>query len=177
MAPSAAGVWLAALSWLTPFTRAEGPVAWIDVPFVKQQEANGCGAAAIAMLMRYWARDGADPHKIYLALNSQQERGIRGADVEQYLRESGFQTFVFQGEWHDLEQQVAKGRPLMICLRTDGAASFHYVVIAGVDSSSHLVLVNDPARRKLTKIDRHDFEKDWNAANRWTLLAVPKHPR
>ena len=32
---------------------AERSGVWLDVPFVKQQK-NGCGAASIAMVMRYW---------------------------------------------------------------------------------------------------------------------------
>jgi len=51
------------------------------------------------------------------------------------------------------------------------------VVVAGVDPARNLVLINDPARRKLLKIERGVFEKDWSAAERWTLLALPQHAR
>ena len=173
---SAGAVWLVAIFLVAGLTTAAGS-AWIDVPFVKQQEANGCGAAAIAMLMRYWEREDADPQKIYQALYTQEARGIRGADMERYLRENGFRTFVFRGAWEDLEQHLAKGRPLVVCLRGEGAGRLHYLVVAGVDAARSLVIVNDPARRKLIKVERGLFEKDWNAANRWTLLAVPQQAR
>jgi hypothetical protein len=34
--------------------------------------------------------------------------------------------------------------------------------------------LNDPARRKLLKQDRVDFEKQWSGVNKWTLLALPQ---
>jgi ABC-type bacteriocin/lantibiotic exporter with double-glycine peptidase domain len=176
MSLSDAGAWLAALSLLPAFAGAEGSVLWLDVPFVKQ-EANGCGAASIAMLMRYWSREDADPHRIYEALYSREAQGIRGEDVERFLRTAGFQTFVFHGDWQDLEQHLAKGRPLMVCLREGRTGLLHYAVVAGVDTRQNVVLVNDPARRKLLKVERGMFEKDWTAAGRWTLLAVPQQTR
>jgi hypothetical protein len=35
-------------------------------------------------------------------------------------------------------------------------------------------MVNDPAQRKLLKQERSKFEKQWSAAGKWTLLAVPR---
>ena len=159
-------------------TAAVGDAAvWLDVPFVKQQK-NGCGAASIAMLMRYWARaeGAADPVRIQTELYSPDVEGIRGGDVERYFRENGFTTFVFKGAWADLEPHLAKGRPLMVCLK-DGRAPLHYLIVAGADTDRGLVLVNDPARRKLLKLDRTNFEKNWSATGNWTLLAVPEPGR
>ena len=176
MLHSVAGICLAGLSLLPSLAGAEASAVWLDVPFVKQ-EANGCGAAAIAMLMRYWSREDADPHRIYEALYSQQVQGIRGESVERFLRTAGFQTFVFHGDWTDLEQHLAKGRPLMVCVREGRTGPLHYVVVAGVDTRQNVVLVNDPARRKLLKVERGVFEKDWAGSDRWTLLAVPQQSR
>jgi hypothetical protein len=36
------------------------------------------------------------------------------------------------------------------------------------------VAVNDPAQKKLLKMERPAFEKEWNDVQRWTLLALPK---
>ena len=35
-------------------------------------------------------------------------------------------------------------------------------------------MVNDPAQRKLLKQDRPSFEREWSAAGKWTLLALPQ---
>jgi hypothetical protein len=36
-----------------------------------------------------------------------------------------------------------------------------------------LIMLNDPAQRKLLKSGRAEFEKDWNGTHNWMLLAVP----
>jgi hypothetical protein len=85
MSLSAAGRWLAGFGLLPAFVCAGASAVWLDVPFVKH-EANGCGAVSIAMLMRYWSESDADPHRIYQALYSREAQGIRGGDVERFLR-------------------------------------------------------------------------------------------
>ena len=160
---------------------AEAPAAlWIDVPFVAQPR-NGCGAASLSMLMQYW--DGksktvstadSDVSKIDRALYSPREHGIPAAAMGQYLQQHGFKAFAFAGKWSDLEEQIAKGRPLIVALRPQGQTELHYVVIAGIDSARGLVTMNDPADRKLLNEERARFEKDWSATANWTLLAVPE---
>jgi ABC-type bacteriocin/lantibiotic exporter with double-glycine peptidase domain len=160
---------------------AEPSGLWLDVPFVKQ-EKNGCGAASIAMVMQYWAlqqgrpqNPNADAIQIQRALYSGHARGIYASDVEGYLQQEGFRTFAFRGEWTDLKQQLEKGRPKIVALKPDsGNIPLHYVVVAGLDWEQGLVMVNDPAQRKLLKQDRSSFEREWSAAGKWTLLALPQ---
>ena len=93
--------------------------------------------------------------------------------MERYLRQQGFQTFAFAGEWKDLKEHLDKGRPLIVALKS-GGSSLHYVVVAGLNWQQDVVLKNDPAERKLLKQGRSEFEKEWKAAGNWTLLAVPQ---
>jgi ABC-type bacteriocin/lantibiotic exporter with double-glycine peptidase domain len=148
---------------------AVASAASLDVPFVKQ-EKNGCGAAAVWMLMSYWRGAGAPAHdSILREIYKPEAAGVYASEMERYLRLAGFETFAFRGEWPDLEQHIAKGRPLVVAL---GKSPAHYVVIAGVEADT--VSLNDPARRKLIRLDRKSFERNWTAADRWTLLAVPR---
>ncbi|HEU5402627.1 MAG TPA: C39 family peptidase [Terriglobales bacterium] len=154
---------------------------WLDVPFV-QQTKDGCGAASIAMVMQYWMRQSgrqptrdADATYIYDQLHSREAHGIYASGMERYLQEQGYRTFVLRGQWSDLEQHLRKGRPLIVALKPIGnSRALHYVVVAGVDAARNLVLFNDPAGRKLEKLDRRTFEKEWNVTGKWTLLAVPQ---
>ena len=155
---------------------AQADGRWVDVPFVKQVE-NGCGAAVLSMTIGYWQRQGApvdeesaDAARIQSQLYSSELRGIAASAMARYLEEHGFQAVVFPGRWDDLAEQLAKGRPLIVAMRSGGAA--HYVVVAGVSRSA--VDMNDPAERKLRKMGRAEFEKKWRAAGNWTLLAVPR---
>jgi predicted double-glycine peptidase len=153
---------------------------WLDVPFVKQTE-EGCGSASLSMLIQYWSEKGkavpaerADPAAIQEKLYSKKARGILSSDMARYLRESGFRTFAISGEWGDLRQHLSQGRPLIVGLQPPSKnAPFHYVVVTGVDWAHDAVFVNDPARGKLLRVVRGEFEKEWRATGNWMLLAVP----
>jgi ABC-type bacteriocin/lantibiotic exporter with double-glycine peptidase domain len=160
---------------------ARPPGVWLDVPFVKQ-EKDGCGAASIAMVMQYWLKqqgraggESADAAYIQRVLYSRPAHGIYASDLEHYLQQQGFRTFAFRGEWEDLRQHLQEGRPLLVALKPGGGnAPLHYVVVTGLDWEQGLVMVNDPAGRKLLKQPRAGFEKEWNAVANWTMLAVPQ---
>ena len=159
---------------------ADSAGIWLDVPFVKQ-EKDGCGAASIAMVMQYWQQKqgqseepSSDAEHIQRVLFAESAGGILASDMERYFENNGYRVFAFHGEWSDLKQHLEKGRPLIVALRPGPSVPLHYVVVAGLGGEHELVLVNDPAQRKLLKEERSRFEKEWNAAGRWTLLAVPE---
>ena len=163
----------------TPAAQDSG--VWLDVPFVKQ-EKNGCGAASIAMVMQYWSdrrgraeSDNIDAAQIHRELYDPKARGVYASAMERYFKQRGYGAFAFRGEWEDLLNHLRKGRPLIVALNPpEAGAPLHYVVVAGLDLQAGLVLLNDPARRKLLKQDRADFEKQWSGAGKWTLLALPQ---
>lgn len=159
---------------------AEPPGVWIDVPFVKQDK-NACGAASIAMVMQFWQRQQgvsstpeSDSAQIQQALYSPDARGIRASDMEHYLQQRGFRTFAFEGTPADLQHHLAKGRPLIVALKPGTGAPLHYVVVTGIDPEHNLILLNDPAERKLLKQEMAGFEREWRGTAHWTLLAVPQ---
>ena len=159
---------------------AQAPGAvWIDVPFVPQPH-DGCGAAAILMVIEYWAHQQgtenppvSDVAAIQQQLYSPQDHGISSGQMQRYFQQHGFRAFALNGQWNDLAEQLEKGRPLIAALRPRGQSELHYVVLDGVDSAHNLVTMNDPAQRKLLTEKRSSFEKEWSAAHNWILLAVP----
>jgi predicted double-glycine peptidase len=154
---------------------------WLDVPFVKQSE-DGCGSAAISMVLQYWSAHGAridaqraDAMSIQKQLYSRKARGIFASDMKNYLEASGFKVFLLDGDWNELLENVKQGRPVIVSLQPGGARSeFHYVVVAGIDWQKEAVFLNDPARGKLLRVERAEFEKQWRANRNWMLLAVPE---
>jgi ABC-type bacteriocin/lantibiotic exporter with double-glycine peptidase domain len=156
---------------------------WLDVPFVHQPR-EGCGAAALAMVMEYWAKQPSltamhedpsdrDVDRIQHQLYVPREHGIPASAMQSYLQQHGFRVFALSGRWSDLEEQLGKGRPLIVAIQPQGQKQFHYVVIDGVDPARGMVMMNDPAERKLLPEERAAFEKDWGATHNWMLLAVP----
>lgn len=151
---------------------------WLDVPYI-HQEKDGCGSASLAMVLQYWegkhvviTKGRSDPAQIQAELYSKASHGIYAHDVERYLRASGFDEFSFRGEWKDLRLQITKGRPLIAGLKSRNGPA-HYVVIVGSAPDEEAVLVNDPERGKLLRIERDEFEKSWRGTENWVLLAVP----
>ena len=132
------------------------------------------------MVMQYWAQQQgraagvqSDVTAIQRQLYSPAKHGILASSMTDYLRAHGFEAFALNGRWSDLEEQLAKGRPLIVALRPDGQRELHYVVVDGIDPARGLVMMNDPEERKLLSEERARFEKEWSATQNWMLLAVP----
>jgi ABC-type bacteriocin/lantibiotic exporter with double-glycine peptidase domain len=157
---------------------------WIDVPYVAQAK-EGCGSAAISMVMQYWAKQKGqnasaqmDAAKIQEALYSPKQQGIPASAMEKYFQEHGYRAFVFRGDWGDLQNHVSKGRPLIVSLGPNGATGpLHYAVVVGVDEARGYLFLNDPARGKMLRMSREGFQTEWDLGKRWTLLAVPAGER
>lgn len=171
------------LSWgsTRPARSQEKAGVWLDVPFIQQTE-DGCGSASLSMLLEYWGAHGAevpagkaDASAIQAQLYSPKARGIFASDMERYLRQSGFRVFAISGVWSDLRQHLSLGRPLIVSLQAGGKGTpLHYVVVTGIDWEHETVFLNDPARGKLLRVERPEFEKEWHAARNWMLLALPE---
>jgi len=156
---------------------------WADplpVPFLRQ-EKNGCGAASVGMVWRYWNErlPGQTvtpplPKGVYQALYRPASSGIALADMRRYLEDAGFRAYTWRGEWPDLEQHLAKGRPVIVGLKPKQEAAMHFVVVTG--SGDGGVWLNDPTRSKPNRLRREQFERQWSLAGKWTLLAAPPAP-
>lgn len=174
-------IFILALSASVAPAIAGPPSLWIDVPFVAQSQ-DGCGAAAISMVMQYWEnRPGqsrsvrAAPDRIEAALNPRAEGGTAASDMEGYFRASGYRVFAFRADWSDLQHHLQAGRPLIVSLKGSGPwGPLHYVVVVGIDAQRGFVFLNDPARQKSLRISREGFESEWNPTHDWTLLALPQ---
>jgi ABC-type bacteriocin/lantibiotic exporter with double-glycine peptidase domain len=154
---------------------------WLEVPFVKQSE-NGCGSAAISMILQYWKAHGApiaagraDSAAIQKRLYSPKARGIFASDLESYIRASGFEVFAVGGSWVELLEHLKQGRPLIVSIQPGSStAPLHFVVVTGIDWQHDAVFIHDPARGKLLRVERAEFEKQWRSNRNWMLLAVPE---
>jgi predicted double-glycine peptidase len=154
---------------------------WLDVPYI-HQEKDGCGSASLAMVLRYWQQKGslpgsesADPEKIQQQLYDPKQRGIAASRMQKYVRDFGMDAFAFRADWNDLRANLAKGRPLIAALKPRMAPA-HYAVVAGVAPDDAAVLLNDPERGKMIRVERAEFESAWKNTGNWTLLAIPRRP-
>jgi predicted double-glycine peptidase len=157
---------------------AAGVNVWLDVPFVRQQK-QGCGPATVAMVMEYWQQRLHQPAHAIDAAEILRElppgrHGVTATAMVSYFEQHDYRAFAYAGDWGNLGQELGKGRPLIAALKPSGEEELHYVVVAGVDDAEQVVLLNDPAERKLLKEGRAQFEREWKTTGNWTLLAVPR---
>ena len=171
------GAFRGAMLAAAPVLMAAEQLIWIDVPYVRQPP-EGCGAATLSMLMRYWQRhdrsidgDAAGTERIQRRIYSAERKGAPAASMAVYLNEHGFRAFDFAAEWNDIGRHIALGRPLIVCLAAGRDEPLHYVVVAG--AAPDRALIHDPQGGKLLPVSRHDFERRWSGCGNWTLLAVP----
>jgi hypothetical protein len=160
-----------ALAVLLAFATA----TWLDVPFIRQPK-DGCGSASIWMVAQYYRAPQVDSvTEIHREVFSAQAGGVYASDMRRYFATHGFDEFAFSGQWADLEQHLARGRPLIVSLEGNSrGVPLHYVVIAGIDAEHQTVLFNDAAERKLRMMRRDEFERRWRASDNWTLLVTPR---
>lgn len=147
----------------------------LTVPFFRQ-EKNGCGAASLAMVAHYWRPGDAPPHQaIYDRLIDAERKGILLSALKTYFEEIGFQAFTLRGTWPDLEQHLAKGRPIIVALKAGRSPRLHFAVLTGIEEEH--IWLNDPTRKATQRTSRARFDKQWSAAGRWMLLASPRPAR
>src|SRR5512132_2291705 len=96
---------------------APAKVSMLDVPFVPQGPAL-CGGAALAMVLRYWG------HPAVLAEDfagwiEPRGTGIRSDDLVTAVRARGWTAYPVTGTLSALEEDLARGRPIVVLLRTD----------------------------------------------------------
>lgn len=145
---------------------------FIDVPFIKQ-EKNLCGAASLAMVLRYW---GENISQYFIAdrIYDKSKKGIESEALRSFAEEKGFLAFIYQGEIENIKESIKKGRPLIVAVSADALSGFHYLVIVGFDEDRSLIVANDPYSEKLKEMESEEFIKRWKESNSWTLLVLPQ---
>ena len=144
----------------------------LDVPYYAQAPLQ-CGAAALAMVLRYWGHSTVVPAD-FADLVDESAGGISTADITVSAGREGWQAHALRapaGEPLDvLASHVARGRPV-IALIDDDAPVLHYVVVVGL-TDDH-VLMHDPASAPYTEITTAEFEARWQRASNWMLVVLP----
>jgi predicted double-glycine peptidase len=166
--------WRAIRGWVTLAAVCLGasaavPYRPLPVPFFPQQK-DGCGAASVAMVMHYWGHRQA-PERVYRDLYDAERRGIPLAGMKRYLEDAGFRAFTVRGEWADIQEQLGKGRPLIVGLKKNRLKPMHFAVVIGAEAER--VWLNDPTRKKAIGVKRTEFQQHWERADRWMLLSTP----
>jgi ABC-type bacteriocin/lantibiotic exporter with double-glycine peptidase domain len=156
------------LMWLLALTAASATLA---VPFVAQQ-ADTCGPAALAMVLRFWG-DSASHDALARELHAAELRGVAGSRLAEAARSRGMTAIAYRGDDAQLRAFVGRGRPLVVAWDM-GRGRFHDVVVVGFEGDD--VIVHDPAQGPSRRVAGKTFAERWAGAGRWTLLVMPAAP-
>jgi hypothetical protein len=144
----------------------------LDVPYLSQTQQL-CGGAAVSMVLRYWGEHHVLPQD-FAPLVDADGSGIRTSVLTDFVARRGWQAIPAtpgagaSRVW--LAGEIAKGRPVIALLEVAPRA-YHYVVIVGVTESD--IVYHDPARAPFRVVPIGECDRQWSAANRWTLLVLP----
>jgi tetratricopeptide (TPR) repeat protein len=141
----------------------------LEVPFVAQRK-DTCGAAALAMVLRYWGDD-ATHDDVARTLLTPELHGIAGSRLAEFARGRGMEAVAYKGDMANLREFVGKGRPLIVAWDM-GRGRYHDVVVVGFDDERGAVLVHNPAEGASRAVEKRAFEKRWAGAGYWTLLVA-----
>ena len=144
----------------------------LDVPFVPQTEAL-CGGAAVAMVLRYWGATTVYAED-FATLVDESAEGINVTRLSHAIADRGWRAMPFTGSAADIEDHLARGRPI-VALIEDRPGRYHYVVVVAV-TREHVV-VHDPAHGPFRIVERTKFDRAWAVTDRTTLLVLPAADR
>lgn len=140
----------------------------LSVPYVPQRH-DGCGPAALAMVLRYWGRP-VLLDELAAELVSPDLHGTPGSALAELARREGLRAVALRGDLFALRDAVAKQRPVVVSWAL-GRGRFHDVVVVGFDEGH--VIVHDPARGAERRIAGGVFETRWADAGHWALIVAP----
>jgi ABC-type bacteriocin/lantibiotic exporter with double-glycine peptidase domain len=140
------------------------------VPFVGQRSQRDCGAAALAMVLRYWGVP-ADADGLAAAVPAARERGLRAGELRELARARGLDAFVVKGEPADLRSEIERRRPVIVGLaQRAGRETFgHYEVVIGFNHALQMILTLDPAAG-WRESSLQDFAVEWAGAQQLVLV-------
>jgi len=150
----------------------------LQVPFVPQEHAQGCGWSVASMLFRYYDQPISDEDRELLKRNPESDGGVTGRALRELLARNGFRAVIFEGAPLDeagprgVSYLLSKGWPLVVMISPQGV-NRHYVIVSGIDERRELVVMVEPVRGEVV-CGRQDFEELWERGNFFTLLAVPE---
>jgi peptidase C39-like protein len=138
------------------------------VPYLPQTEAL-CGGAVAAMMYRYWGDVHADVQQ-FAPLVDERAGGIATDVLARAIEERGWQTFRVTGSVELLQEQIDKGRPVMILVADRGIRN-HYLLVTGIEEGA--VIVHDPTWGPSRRIVFDDLLVAWEPTGFWSLVVLP----
>jgi len=157
------------------------------VPPIRQDKHYACGAACLAAVAAYWNI----PLQTFRQKRAQMPENATAADLQAVALELGLQAFSYRGSMDDLQENLHKGRPLIVMIPQPivpsgrvvgetlinvwnqwGPKPAHWVVVLGLEQEN-AVIIDDP-EAGFIKIKRPLFQAEWIKKSNLTVLVAPR---
>jgi predicted double-glycine peptidase len=113
------------------FQRRYGDFTYCNVEVVKQSRHYTCGPACLSSVLAYWDIDNSE-EQIVQKYPSQEHHPYSLLGLRSIAEAEGLKAYVISMDRSTVEEQIAKGRPLICAVRLPrGLHSFHGVPILG----------------------------------------------
>ncbi len=143
------------------------------VPFFSQQSRQ-CGPAALAAVLS-WSGSHVNAEELAGETFTREREGTLQPMLVSASRDRGRLTYLVR-DFEALLQEVAAGHPVIVLqnLGLRWYPRWHYAVVIGYDAEKQRVMLRS-GRVFRKQIDWSLFQRTWNRAGNWGLLALPPH--
>ncbi|MBA3454842.1 MAG: C39 family peptidase [Deltaproteobacteria bacterium] len=142
-------------------------------PVVLQRAQTDCGLAALAMVAGAWGRSWSVAE---LARHLKPTaKGVRLGALRDLARARGLEAYVVKGQFADLANELAKGRPVLLglVLPFDQDNNLHHFEVAiAINPRDGTVVTLDPSTGDMLKRSRKVLDLEWRHAGYATLVVV-----
>lgn len=149
---------------------------WIraaPTPVVVQRAHTDCGLAALAMMAGAWGHSWSVDEMARHVKPT--EKGVKLGALRDLARTRGLQAFVVRGRIRDLENELEKGRPVLLglVLPFDQRTNLHHFEVAiAMNPRDGTIVTLDPATGDMMKRSRAVLDREWKLAGYATLVVV-----
>lgn len=116
----------------------------IDCPCERQTSEIDCGSTALSAVLNYWGKE-TTPEDVLKRISADvpSDRPVTAGDLRSAAEEYGLRSFLLSLSAKDIRDQIAKGRPLIVCRRR-WLAPNHFEIAVGYDEHKEQFVLLDP---------------------------------
>ncbi len=159
-----------------PVAPAVLDASWVHAaptPIVRQARETDCGLAALAMVAGAWGRTWSVTDLARAMPPG--DKGVKLAALRDYARSHGLDAYAIAATPHDLERELAAGRPVVLGLMLPFDMKHnqsHYEVAVAYRPADGRVITIDPATGRWLARSRQVLEVEWKAAHHAALVVT-----
>jgi len=142
------------------------------VPYLRQ-ERFFCGPACLGMVFGYWGVI-IPQERLAAELYRKKLSGSLNLDLLVSARRHGFAAAMHRGSLELLKSYLNRNVPVIALVRVSSEPErYHYLVVFGYSDQTRTLTVHS-GKIRAGEIGYSEFDRDWQAADRWMLTVERK---